>query len=140
MLMLTTLFLGVSQSLPKTSNIKMIEYWLICNLLIVFVEFLIQTYLVKYFNCLTGCYQCYFKETLENELTNTSNCAMKHNVICPDNYLNDDERCQKLMKKIKKKHSFWKCFVVIVVPTIAIFFMILYWVIGLIFYYQIDIL
>ena len=44
MLVLTTMFVGVSQSLPKTSSIKMVDYWLVFNLLIPFVEVLIHTY------------------------------------------------------------------------------------------------
>ena len=44
MLVLTTMFVGVSQSLPKTSYIKMVDIWLVFNLLIPFVEVLIHTY------------------------------------------------------------------------------------------------
>ena len=49
MLVLTTMFVGVSQSLPKTSSIKMVDYWLVFNLLIPFVEVLIHTYEVGCF-------------------------------------------------------------------------------------------
>ena len=38
------MFVGVSQTLPKTSSIKMVDYWLVFNLLIPFVEVLIHTY------------------------------------------------------------------------------------------------
>ena len=48
MLVLTTMFVGVSTSLPKTSSIKMVDYWLVFNLLIPFVEVLIHTYEVGY--------------------------------------------------------------------------------------------
>ena len=41
------MFVGVSQSLPKTSYIKMVDIWLVFNLLIPFVEVLIHTYEVK---------------------------------------------------------------------------------------------
>ena len=44
MLVLTTMFVGVSQSLPKTSSIKMVDYWLVFNLMIPFIEVLIHTY------------------------------------------------------------------------------------------------
>ena len=47
MLVLTTMFVGVSQSLPKTSYIKMVDIWLVFNLLIPFVEVLIHTYEVN---------------------------------------------------------------------------------------------
>ena len=42
MLVLTTMFVGLSQTLPKTSYIKMVDIWLIFNLLIPFVEVLIH--------------------------------------------------------------------------------------------------
>ena len=47
MLVLTTMFVGVSQTLPKTASIKMVDYWLVFNLLIPFVEVLIHTYEVS---------------------------------------------------------------------------------------------
>ena len=135
--MLTTLFLGVSQSLPKTSSIKMIEYWLMCNMLIVFVEFLIQTYLVKIIEFRLLHYKNCIQENLENELTNIKSTAVKQNVIYP---VTDHERITRLKRKLEKKHSFWNFFSIVMVPTIAIFFMVLYWIFGLIFYYQLTFL
>ena len=44
MLVLTTMFISVSQTLPKTSYIKMIDIWLIFNLIVPFVEVLLHTY------------------------------------------------------------------------------------------------
>ena len=41
MLVLVTMFLSVSESLPKTSYIKMIDIWLVFSLLIPFLEVLI---------------------------------------------------------------------------------------------------
>ena len=46
MLVLTTLFISFSNELPKTSYIKMIDVWLIFNLLIPFVEVIIRVYKV----------------------------------------------------------------------------------------------
>ncbi len=46
MLVLTTMFVGVSQTLPLTSTIKMVDIWLVFNLLIPFVEVLIHSYKV----------------------------------------------------------------------------------------------
>ena len=40
--MITTMYVGVSQSLPKTNGIKMIDYWLIFNLLVPFIEVIIH--------------------------------------------------------------------------------------------------
>ena len=42
MLVITTMYVGVSQSLPKTNGIKMIDYWLIFNLLVPFIEVIIH--------------------------------------------------------------------------------------------------
>ena len=46
LLVLVTLFISVSASLPTTSYVKMIDLWLIFNLLLPFVEVLIHTYKV----------------------------------------------------------------------------------------------
>ena len=45
MLVLTTLFISVSGSLPTTSYIKMIDIWMIFSLLIPFLEVLLHTYM-----------------------------------------------------------------------------------------------
>ena len=45
MLVLTTMFISVSQNLPKTAYIKIIDFWLIFNLLKPFVDIIIQTYI-----------------------------------------------------------------------------------------------
>ena len=45
MLVLTTMFINVSNNLPKTSYIKMMDIWLIFNLLVPFVEILLHTYM-----------------------------------------------------------------------------------------------
>ena len=44
MLVLTTMFISVSNQLPKTSYIKMMDVWLIFNLTVPFVEVLLHTY------------------------------------------------------------------------------------------------
>ena len=43
LLVLTTLFIGISNSLPKTAYIKIVDIWLITNLLIPFLEVLLHT-------------------------------------------------------------------------------------------------
>ena len=42
MLVLTTLFIGNLESLPKTSSLKMVDIWLIFTLLVPFVDVLLQ--------------------------------------------------------------------------------------------------
>ena len=45
MLVLTTMFISVSNNLPKTSYIKMMDIWLIFTLLLPFMEVLLHTYM-----------------------------------------------------------------------------------------------
>ena len=45
MLVLTTMFINVSNNLPKTSYVKMIDVWLIFSLLLPFIEVLVHTYM-----------------------------------------------------------------------------------------------
>ena len=45
MLVLTTMFINVSNNLPKTSYVKMIDIWLIFNLLLPFIEVRVHTYM-----------------------------------------------------------------------------------------------
>ena len=45
MLVLTTMFINVSNNLPKTSYMKMMDVWLLFNLLYPFIVVLIHTYM-----------------------------------------------------------------------------------------------
>ena len=45
MLVLTTMFINVSNSLPKTSYMKIVDAWLLFNLLYPFIVVLIHTYM-----------------------------------------------------------------------------------------------
>ena len=45
MLVLTTIFIDVSNNLPKTSYMKMMDVWLLFNLIIPFLVVLIHTYM-----------------------------------------------------------------------------------------------
>ena len=47
LLVLTTLFISVSDALPRTSYIKMMDLWLIFNLMIPFIEIILQTMIHK---------------------------------------------------------------------------------------------
>ena len=74
MLVLTTMFLSVSTNLPPTAYIKMIDYWLIFNLLKPFVDILVQTYI----------------ESLrdnEEEKEPKSNYGWTHGVLSPEKKL-----------------------------------------------------
>ena len=56
MLVLTTMFINVSNNLPKTSYVKMIDVWLIFNLLLPFIEVLVHTYM----DTLRSKFSCFF--------------------------------------------------------------------------------
>lgn len=45
LLVLTTLFISVSDSLPKTAYLKGVDVWLVFNLLVPFAEVLLHTYI-----------------------------------------------------------------------------------------------
>ena len=45
MLVLTTMFINVSNNLPKTAYLKMIDTWLLFNLFKPFVDIIMQTYI-----------------------------------------------------------------------------------------------
>ena len=45
MLVLVTMFISVSNGLPKTSYLKMMDYWLVFNLLLPFLEVIFHTYI-----------------------------------------------------------------------------------------------
>ena len=49
MLVLTTMFVSVSNDLPKTSYMKMVDIWMIFNLIIPFVEVLLHVYKETFF-------------------------------------------------------------------------------------------
>ena len=51
MLVLTTMFVSVSNELPKTSYMKMVDYWLVFNLFIPFAEVLLHVYMVSGITC-----------------------------------------------------------------------------------------
>ena len=56
MLVLTTMFINVSNNLPKTSYVKMIDVCLIFNLLLPFIEVLVHTYM----DTLRSKFSCFF--------------------------------------------------------------------------------
>ena len=58
MLVLTTMFINVSNNLPKTSYVKMIDVWLIFNLLLPFIEVLVHTYM----DTLRSKFSCFNKQ------------------------------------------------------------------------------
>ena len=54
LLVLTTLFISISDTLPRTSYVKAIDVWLITNLLIPFFEIILQSFInfwYKHYEC-----------------------------------------------------------------------------------------
>ena len=47
MLVLATMFISISNDLPKTAYLKMMDYWLVFTLLLPFLEVLLHTYMEK---------------------------------------------------------------------------------------------
>ena len=50
LLVLTTLFIGISDTLPRTAYIKMIDIWLIVSIMIPFLEVILHTMMNKLHN------------------------------------------------------------------------------------------
>ena len=46
MLVLATMFIGIVNGLPKTAYLKMMDYWLVFNLILPFIEVLLHTFCV----------------------------------------------------------------------------------------------
>merc|ERR1711892_884212 len=47
MLVLATMFIGIVNGLPKTAYLKMMDYWLVFNLILPFIEVLLHTYMER---------------------------------------------------------------------------------------------
>ena len=50
LLVLTTLFISISDALPRTAYVKMIDLWLIFNLLVPFVEIILISFANMVYN------------------------------------------------------------------------------------------
>ena len=61
------MFINISNQLPKTSYIKMMDIWLIFNLCLPFTEVLLHTYKVSHNNDKVGIYLFTLKDYLRGE-------------------------------------------------------------------------
>ena len=131
MMMITTMFIGVNQSLPKTSDIKMVDFWLVFNLLIPFVEVLMQVH----------------RETLELPGENAT-------ILPQSNKIGvnlDDTKCEARGQEknyrpapVKGRRAMtdsdkFRCSQILaktIFPVIVLLFMSIYWIIGLCLYYS----
>merc|ERR1711952_320514 len=64
MLVMTTIFTSKIEELPPTSDMKMIDIWLICCLVIPFLEVILRT-TIECLNC--GCAICEGKDAKKNK-------------------------------------------------------------------------
>ena len=122
MLVLATMFISISNNLPTTSYLKMMDFWLIFTLLLPFIEVLLHTYM----------------ERLDEDDDNHSesdpvvpfleDMANKHML----QKLNEakEERQKQAKKKIQRKRL-CKKFVLSYFPTAVLCFVTIYWAVGL---------
>ena len=140
MMMITTMFIGVNQSLPKTSDIKMVDFWLVFNLLIPFVEVLMQVY----------------RETLELPQENLTILPQSNNIVEPISLPGANEtlevtQCEApgqeknyRLAPVKGRRAMtdsdkFRCSQILaktIFPVIVLLFMSIYWIIGLCLYYS----
>ena len=98
MLVLTTMFINVSNNLPKTSYVKMIDIWLIFNLLLPFIEVLVHTYM-------DSLRQEQSPSLVENIPRNDEDREINHHGR-PVEVGEDDSRPDSTVKVICKTHSY----------------------------------
>ena len=156
--MMTTIFVSVSDSLPRTSYIKMVDIWLIFNLFIPFVEVLIHTY--KVFIVSGSCPVVpMWQDTLRSDEEEVNSpgevisIAGKGGVVeCKANTRDiktkknqvedpDDQRKGKYFSEnawIRKGKKLMLCnwTAEVLTPVVALSFIAIYWTIGLVKYWD----
>ena len=151
MLVLTTMFINVSNNLPKTSYMKMMDVWLLFNLLYPFIIVLLHTYMDtlrtddedgKTIEKIEMTVEVNFRKVLKVWKL-FLNKGMK--VSTPTNQLisiNEREekdaqqkfynRVQEEMSKKKKKSlKFVQKVTIVYSPSFVLIFMMVYWIAGL---------
>ena len=144
MLVLTTMFINVSNNLPKTAYIKMIDIWLIFNLLKPFNDIIVTTYMET------------LKEDESREVNHHGTSrTVGNNTVSPDDIspvtkmdlVNVKEKDQqdalrvfygnlKMKEKNEKLIHRLKRFSLVINPMICLSFVVLYWFFGLSHYYK----
>ena len=125
MLVLTTMFINVSNNLPKTSYMKMVDVWLLFNLMYPFIVVLMHTYMDSLRN-----------DEEKDEVASQINSIQTYFII----FLFQDESVKAASNKhvqheLKKKKSgkllFWRRMTLVHTPVFGLLFMVVYWVSGL---------
>ena len=123
LLVLTTLFIGTSNALPRTSYIKMIDIWLLVSLIIPFLEMILHTMLNRLHN----------EEDYDNEVTlfheqNSSQEQRNQNGNKKRNNMkmnkNISEQKRKMLERLLEILGF------VVLPLLYILFCITFFIIG----------
>ena len=124
LLVLTSLFIGISNSLPRTAYVKMIDIWSIVNLMVPFFEIITQTYLNQLYNDINE---------KDLEFFHVTNTLGGHS----DNRNNNRTSMATILKKQERKRSLnlhikiMKVMARFVLPGLYISFCIMYSVIGM---------
>ena len=149
MLVITTMFINVSNNLPKTAYIKMINVWLLFNLTKPFVDILVTTYIDS------------LKTDEGREINHRGNprtvgekednkghsikvapvkpldVNLVHtNEIIQQRALKDHYEKRQTLLKQEQKIKRWKRFSLVTNPIICIIFIICYWVLGMNDYFK----
>ena len=123
LLVLTTLFIGISNTLPRTSYIKMIDIWLLVSLMIPFLEMILHTMLNKLHN----------EEDNENEvaLFLEPNSSQKQRNAKGNQNRNNRKTDKKIsQQKRKKLVRLLKIVGFVVLPLLYILFCTIFFIIG----------
>ena len=140
MLVLTTMFVSVSNDLPKTSYMKMVDIWMIFNLIIPFVEVLLHVYKETFFGT----------EEEDDEMRSKP----KTNIVQVESNENKEENVEMEIQvlinlstghfkisffqdiKISRKPTSVEIVSRIVNPLVIVSFAVIYWVLGFVKYFN----
>ena len=114
LLVLTTLFIGTSNSLPRTSYVKYIDIWLIVNLLILFVDIILQTVI----------------NDISEDMDKPDPKFMRLVRPSQGQPFNNEE--QKFLLTDKEKLAFLNILSKFLLPAFYLIFCIIYFIIGLV--------
>ena len=133
-LVLTTMFLSISTRLPPTAYIKMIDVWLLFNLLKPFIDIIVNTYIE---NLRDAKKPQKAEATLDNSLRVSSAwqkvglapLAPTYKINKTGSYVEPENSNQDTIDKCKY-------FLRTIYPFFYLVFLLLFWVIGLTVYYS----
>ena len=146
MLVLTTMFINVSNNLPKTSYMKMVDVWLLFNLLYPFIVVLIHTYMDTLRNDDEREINHHGKTIQVNDESGSKENTDSIVKVVPFNaaLVSVNEKVEldaqktfyekieaEMGRKRSKKLQFWQNVSLMYAPLFALVFMAVYWIAGL---------